>query len=159
VPRPDPDIAFFFVVDALASLSVLVQLLAFIIAGLWLYFFVEAARQLNPEARHEREAYWSFVGWIAPVVNLWFPYQVVRDAAAAVGARTRVLPWWWAGWIVTGVLAAAESVALALSPDDLTPWLIVSAVLAVATLVTGVLWIRVVSAMTAAARASITVEP
>ena len=152
----DPDIAFFFV-DALAVLLGLVQLLALVVGGLWLYLFAEAARGLNREAWHERAAYWGFLGWIAPLVNLWFPYQVVRDGAAAVGVRTWMVPGWWTAWIITGLLAGVESLALPTSDYDLTPWIVSLAALAVLTAVTGVLWIRIVRAMTAAARAATTV--
>ncbi|CAM4100796.1 DUF4328 domain-containing protein [Janibacter anophelis] len=155
--RVDPEFAF-FLVDALAGVLGLVQLLALILGGLWLYLFVVAAREINREAWHERAAYWGPLGWIAPIVNLWFPYQVVRDGAAAVGLRSRMLPWWWAGWISLSVLALVEGVVLSSSPYDLSPWVISMAVLAVLTVVTGVLWIVIVRSMTAAARAATTVR-
>lgn len=140
-------------VAGLATLTMLVQGLAWILAGLWLYLFVEAARALNRESWHERDAYWAFLGWVVPVVNLWFPYQVVRDGAAAVGAGTRLVGWWWAGWLITGFFMGAEALALGAPSRDLAPWLITSTILALATLVTGALWIRIVRSMTAAARA------
>lgn len=150
--------AAYVLVSGLASLMMIVQILAWIVAGLWLYLFVEAARQLNRESWHDREPYWAFLGWVAPLVNLWFPYQVVRDGAAAVGAGTRLVGWWWAGWLVTGILTGAESVALAASSGDATPWLVTSTVLALATLVTGALWIRIVRSMTSAAREAVSVR-
>lgn len=143
-------------VSALASLSMILQVIAWVLAGLWLYLFVEAARQLNRESWHDREAYWAFLGWVAPLVNLWFPYQVVRDGAAAVGAGTRLVGWWWAGWLITRVFTGAESVALiaSTSSGDPTPWFVTSTALAVSTGVTGALWIRIVRSMTAAAQAA-----
>lgn len=46
--RVDPEFAF-FLVDALAGVLGLVQLLALILGGLWLYLFVVAAREINRE--------------------------------------------------------------------------------------------------------------
>lgn len=143
-------------VSVLASLTTLVQVTAWILAGLWLYLFVDVARVLNRESWHDRSAYWAVLGWVAPVVCLWFPYQVVRDAAAAVGSRTRLVGWWWAGWLVTEVFAAAEAIAIGAMSRDPATWLVASTALALATLVAGVLWIRLVRSMTVAARG---VEP
>lgn len=145
------DIAF-FVVEGLATLLGLVQLLALVIGGLWLYLLAEAVRHINREAWHERAAYWGFLGWIVPIVNLWFPYQVVHDVAAALGARTRPVVWWWAGWIATGILTGVEALTLSSSSGDLTPWLVTSGISALVTVGAGILWIRIVGSLTRGAR-------
>ena len=58
----------------------------------------------------------------------------------------------------SSVLALVEGVVMSSSPYDLAPWVISMAVLAVLTVVTGVLWIVIVRSMTAAARAATTVR-
>lgn len=58
------------------------------------------AEVLRPMAAHKRGRAWAWAGWICPVVNLWFPYQVVRDVERATGAGGRRTAWWWVTWIV-----------------------------------------------------------
>ncbi len=138
-------------VGALTSLTMLVQLLAGGLGCVWLYLHVTTARALNPDGWHDRAPYWAFLGWVAPIVSLWFPYQVVRDGAASVGAPTRVVGWWWATWLTLQVVVAGEAVAALLVVDDATPFLVAAMVTALATAVSGALWVRVVRSMTDAA--------
>jgi hypothetical protein len=132
----------------LTSAGSLVQLVAWGVGGTWLYLVAAAGRRLRPDSWHERATYWAVVGWVVPVVNLWFPYQFVRDGAAAVRAGTRVVGWWWATWLVAGLLTGVEGYVLTSVVDDTWTLLAVTAAGALATVVSGALWVRVVRSMT-----------
>ncbi|WP_157181532.1 DUF4328 domain-containing protein [Actinopolymorpha alba] len=64
-------------------------------------------------AQHRRARGWLIAGWIVPVVNLWFPKQVVDDIWSASDprtpavrrtfdglARSGLVTAWWMSWIV-----------------------------------------------------------
>lgn len=68
--------------------------------------------------RHTRSRGWVIGAWICPIVNLWFPYQVVRDVWRGSNPRNRetwdelrhlrersVIGWWWGcvliSWLVS----------------------------------------------------------
>ncbi|WP_338537610.1 DUF4328 domain-containing protein [Janibacter terrae] len=141
-------------VGVLSTLAVLGQVLAGILGCVWLHLHVLNARLLNPAGWHDRAPLWSYLGWVAPIVCLWFPYQVVRDGAASVGAPTRPVGWWWATWLALQVLAAVEVVVATRVVDDATPLAAAAVVSAMATAAAAVLWVRVVRSMTAAAEGS-----
>jgi hypothetical protein len=39
---------------------------------------------LAPNARHQRAAAWAWLSWMVPVVQIWFPFQVIRDIRLGV---------------------------------------------------------------------------
>jgi hypothetical protein len=50
---------------------------------------------------------WVWLGWVIPVVSLWFPYQVVRDilratcgAVRGVSVPRNLLGPWWTSWLL-----------------------------------------------------------
>ena len=63
--------------------------------------------------RIRRSAVWAWLGWLVPIVSLWFPKQIVDDSwritssSAAVGQRGRYrdTSLWWGLWIAYQVLA------------------------------------------------------
>lgn len=88
---------------------------ALVIAGvaflIWLWRARMNAEALCP-ASHRRGRPWVIWGWIVPVINLWFPYQVVDDVYRAsrpgnhpelYNLRTvpgsRLLGAWWTAWL------------------------------------------------------------
>ncbi|NYK37261.1 DUF4328 domain-containing protein, partial [Salmonella enterica subsp. enterica serovar Typhimurium] len=65
------------------------------------------AEALAPGFAHQRGPAWTWLGWIVPVVGLWFPYQVVRDIVRNAwrdpwgDQRRRLdLGLWWGAWVV-----------------------------------------------------------
>lgn len=93
----------------------------FIAAGIvfivWLW---RARRNSEPlsSAQHRRSRGWVIGGWFCPIVNLWFPLQVVGDVWRASNPVTRgslgdlgrvigskVLSWWWACFLVSWFVA------------------------------------------------------
>lgn len=66
----------------------------------WSYQSARAARTLGIPAR--LESYWSVLGWIVPVVNFWFPYQVVVDCLPPGHPARRTVGWWWGLYLGMG---------------------------------------------------------
>ena len=83
------------------------------IVGLSILFVVWFYRaRINAERhgyRQRRARGWAFWGWIVPIVNLWFPFQIMGDiwrAGLPAGQRgeTAWLPaLWWACWLLSGL--------------------------------------------------------
>lgn len=76
---------------------------AWIVTALWLTQARANANVLSPYAKHARSPIWAWLGWVVPVVSLWFPFQFVRDVRLATVAEqhsgSRVVGWWWAMWL------------------------------------------------------------
>lgn len=78
----------------------------------WLWRARGNAEALH-RAAHRRDRRWIIGGWFCPAVNLWVPYQIVRDIWEASDPRTpyyryelgknlgaaRVV-WWWLCWLI-----------------------------------------------------------
>ncbi len=77
----------------------------------WLYRAAGLARKAGIYAR--RDPVWAILGFIVPVVNLWFPYQVARDALPSDDPRRRLAARWWTWYVISTVIGAgAGSVAI-----------------------------------------------
>jgi len=77
----------------LTGLSGLVGLGAVVCLLIWQYRAARAARSLGYPARHGPG--WGVGCWFVPVVNLWFPYQAIRDCLpSGAPARALVLRLW-----------------------------------------------------------------
>ncbi|MBE1874680.1 DUF4328 domain-containing protein [Myceligenerans pegani] len=74
----------------------------FVVGSLWLYESRKFAESVNPAYRHRRGAVWAWLGWVVPVVSLWFPYLVVADVRRAT-IRNKLMAGmggWWACWLI-----------------------------------------------------------
>ena len=94
-------------------------LLALLAAGVVFIVWLWRARgnaELFCYGRHRRGRGWVIGGWFCPVVNFWFPKQIVDDVIAASDPRTpplfpdlRRIPRhglvlaWWLTWVATEV--------------------------------------------------------
>jgi hypothetical protein len=79
--------------ELLFSLAVLV---AFILALIWQFRAASSARALGFRATHSPG--WGVGCWFVPVVNLWMPYQALRDCLPHDDPhRPLVLRWWLFG--------------------------------------------------------------
>lgn len=173
------------------SAGELLTVAAWLYLGVWLpagaVFVIWLRRaRLNSEwlcaSPHTRARGWAVTSWIVPFVNLWFPYQIVRDVWKAsnpnVGSRpgapsdhlrwvpgSRLLVWWWAA-VIGARVANAVSAQLSLraessSAEFLLNWLqgiaIIDSIGTACDLIAGVLIIvavRQISRWQDAARAS-----
>jgi hypothetical protein len=83
------------------------------IFGLSILFVVWFYRaRINAERhdyRQRRARGWAFWGWIVPIVNLWFPFQIMGDIwraglPAEQRGETAWLPaLWWTCWLLSGL--------------------------------------------------------
>ncbi|MDA0768255.1 MAG: DUF4328 domain-containing protein [Verrucomicrobia bacterium] len=86
------------------TLAVFVITAAFF--GLWLHRVASNALSFNPRALPDTPA--MSVGWyFIPIANLFKPYQsmqAIDKASSTHGPHSaaRLLPWWWALWLLTG---------------------------------------------------------
>lgn len=141
--------------DGVGVLTIPVLLAAFVVSALWLYRSRVSAQGANPHFVHERGKVWAWLGWVVPLVSLWFPYQVVRDVRRATCPRpVGEIGWWWAAWLV-GLLTGdlADRISSRTSPElsevaaaGVVPLEVVSSL---GTVVALVLWVRIVREVTA----------
>ena len=83
------------------------------IFGLSILFVVWFYRARINAERHgywqRRARGWAFWGWIVPIVNLWFPFQIMGDIwraglPAEQRGETAWLPaLWWTSWLLSGL--------------------------------------------------------
>jgi hypothetical protein len=94
---------------AVGGIGVLVNLAAGITYLVWLYRARDNAERISTW-QHRRSRAWLFWGWIVPVVNFWFPYQIVSDIrSASLGPAggdneakpsVNLLNWWWGLYVL-----------------------------------------------------------
>ena len=77
----DWSVAVYLLGSLLGGLALLAS---WITGAMWLHRARKNAEAFNPSFHHTRSAGWAWGGWICPIVNLWFPFQVVRDTYRAV---------------------------------------------------------------------------
>jgi hypothetical protein len=64
---------------------------------------------------------WAVAFFLVPILNLFRPYQVMRELwIASVGGRAAIVGWWWAAYLVASFLGARSFtlVATARAPRD-----------------------------------------
>ena len=91
------------------------------ILGLGILFVVWFRRaRINAERhgyRQRRARGWAIWGWIVPIVNLWFPFQIMGDiwrAGLPAQQRTKTawLPaLWWTCWLLSGLSVGARAMS------------------------------------------------
>ena len=90
---------------ALVRLAVLVPL--WVIGSLWLSRAQRNAIALEPREVRRSPA-WAWLGWVVPIVNFWFPKQIVDDSWRVAARRTGGTPGrtgtWWLLWLVYLIL-------------------------------------------------------
>ena len=149
---PTSLVGLFTAFDLLGVLMLLALVGGYVGTCLWMYRAHERAESLAAGPRARRRG-WAWAGWLVPVVCLWFPFQVVRDASldpVRSGSRPAVRGWWWASLLA---FALSERIAAGVyaspSPATAIEWLApteaVSAAFACAAFV---LWTRVVRTTT-----------
>ncbi|KAA1395370.1 DUF4328 domain-containing protein [Aeromicrobium ginsengisoli] len=78
---------------------------AYVVTCLWLYKVRTNYEAFFPGAHLARSKGWVWGSWVCPVVNLWFPFQIVRDISRDPRqfSGSAVLGWWWALWLITRI--------------------------------------------------------
>jgi uncharacterized protein DUF2510/uncharacterized protein DUF4328 len=98
-PRPTPfdGGAGLLAFDLLAVPAVIVQVLLI----MWLYRAATFAQRAHVPSR--REPIWAIVGFLVPVVSLWFPYQVAVGVFPPGDPARRTVAWWWGCTLGQGI--------------------------------------------------------
>jgi hypothetical protein len=71
----------------------------------WLHRAVAAARDLGLPVR--RQPLPAAIGWLVPIINLWWPLQGVTDLFVPGHRPDRRLAWWWACSVVSSLAPLA----------------------------------------------------
>lgn len=124
-----------------------VGIAAYVITCLWLYRIRTNVEVMHPGAMHARKKGWVWGGWVVPVVNLWFPFQIVRDLLKPFRAPGSLLGWWWAFWLLssfTSQIGFRLTGFGEIDPSSIEALGVVEGVDAAATLVALVLWLAVI---------------
>lgn len=132
------------------------QVVAFVVTCLWLHQSRRLAVTLSPFVPQARGPVWVWLGWVVPVVSLWFPYQVVRDVRSATAGSVRRggLGLWWGCWLGSlWLMNQATFATMGYGPRD--PALLpgIEGLSLLVMVVALVLWVRLVREVTADQRA------
>jgi hypothetical protein len=119
--------------DSLYALSGVVELTVYavtVVAFLVWLFRARANADLLAPWPHRRAKPWLIFGWFVPIVNWWFPKQIVDDIwnsskpgalypthNFAVARRSGLVWAWWIAWLISALIS--EVVARLLFRDDL----------------------------------------
>lgn len=148
----------------LLGIGYVVLLPLWIVTSIFLHRARARAVALAPGFSHQRGPAWTWLGWVVPVVGLWFPYQVVRDIVRNAwrdpwgDQKQRLnLGFWWTVWVVALVAGQITSRLIPWSgaPDaDMVAQIpLFQGVTAVAAVIGFVLWVRVVNSIVRALKA------
>ncbi|ALG12112.1 hypothetical protein AOZ06_39285 [Kibdelosporangium phytohabitans] len=89
-------------VPALTPAALLLTVTSAVVTLVWMY---RARRNVRAVGRQRHAPGWAIGGWFCPIVNLWFPVQIVSDIATAdqPSARSRtyavIRSTWWVCWL------------------------------------------------------------
>jgi Domain of unknown function (DUF4328) len=129
-----------------SSLALLVEVGLWVTTALWLTRVRQNALVLNPYGQRRSEV-WVWLAWLVPVVNLWFPKQVVDDAlsatASAGGRRRPGTALWWTAWLLAAGLNLTQFL-LNLFPPNRTRHAVVAGLCIVVIAVALASWLRIV---------------
>jgi len=65
----------------------------------WLWTVRRNVEQID-RAGQRRRRIWVWLAWLVPIINYWYPFQIVRDVGES--SQRPKLPYrsWWAAWVV-----------------------------------------------------------
>jgi hypothetical protein len=89
-------------------LNVLAEIAVFLVLLNWQYRAAKTAQSLGLPASHSPGL--GVGGWFIPVVNLWFPYQAIRDCLPPEDPGRQVVGRMWACYIAMQVAMAVGTV-------------------------------------------------
>jgi hypothetical protein len=79
---------------------------------IWLLRAARTAEALRLPAK--RSPGWAAAGWVIPVLNLWWPYQGVRDLFPEAERPRARLGWWWGCTLGSTIAVVMAAIAVAL---------------------------------------------
>lgn len=98
-------------VSQLASMAALVAGVLFLV---WFHRAASTARNLGVPAR--REPMWAVLGFVIPIVNLWFPYQSACDLFPPGAPERSLVARWWALYLGASFSALVVLVGVLVAP-------------------------------------------
>jgi hypothetical protein len=107
--QPSPTFSNPQSIDPLQAILLLVFVVAVIFGCMWQFRAATAARSLGLPSRHSPG--WGVGSWFVPVVNLWMPYQAIRDCLPPDDPNRRLVLQWWLSLLSGEVLVAAATSA------------------------------------------------
>jgi hypothetical protein len=124
--QPAPRITFTthanLAVSLVSDLLGLAAIAAVVGACMWQHRAASTARALGYAAKHSPG--WGVGCWFVPIVNLWMPYQAIRDCLAPGDPNRRLVKQFWFCFIgqqvflpaviVTGFFSSGVSLALSI---------------------------------------------
>jgi hypothetical protein len=136
--------------DIVGIVQLPVTIAAYVVTCLWLYRARTNATVMRPYLHHARSPGWAWGGWVCPVVNLWFPYQVVRDVARDPQAPRPVpgIGTWWTFWLLSSVIGEMGARFVGIDTSLVPVFGALVSAGAVLQVVALVLWLRIVRAIT-----------
>jgi len=146
---PLADYGSFMRGSLLLGMSGLLVWAPIVLLSIWTYRCATAGAALGIPAK--LEPVWGAVGWVIPVLQYWFPYQVVRDSLPPEHPARRAAAWWWGGDLGTAVTMPFVALVAVFGP---APFLIVWIAFAIAAGATAVQGVRVARAIDEAHRAA-----
>lgn len=90
--------------DLLGLLMIPALLLAWALTALWLGRARTNVATIRPGFHFRRSPAWDWLGWLVPIVSLWFPLQIVGDLSKGSSPAMKEHRWlgaWWAAWLVS----------------------------------------------------------
>ena len=137
---------------SVSALTLLIEIGIWVVTALWLTRVRQNALVLNPRGQRRSEA-WVWLAWIIPIVNFWFPKQLVDDAldttAWARGEKGRIgTAGWWTAWLMMLAFSVVQAFASFFPPND-GLHLGLTLLDTVVTLIALALWIRIVRRLSA----------
>jgi hypothetical protein len=148
--QPAPSFDSSGTINPISPLVGLLTIGAVVIACIWQYRAASAARALGFPAL--RSPGWGVGCWFVPIVNLWMPYQAVRDCLPPDDPNRRLVLRWWLTLLAMGWLSTGAGIAAFFSTGAALGLGIPAAVLCVAVLAAAP---QVVAAIGAAHRAAL----
>jgi hypothetical protein len=133
--QPAPTFSNTQTIDPLQAILLLAEVGAIIVACMWQFRAASAARALG--LPHTHSPGWGVGSWFVPVVNIWMPYQALRDCLPAVDPNRGLILRWWLMVLGAEVLTTAAAIAALFSGGVSFGFSIPAAVLAVGMLATG----------------------
>ncbi|WP_293911992.1 DUF4328 domain-containing protein [Deinococcus sp.] len=97
--------------DRLVTLSSVLNLLTLLVtAVVFLVWYHAAVSRLKAAGQSVSVTPgWAVGMWFVPVISLWRPFQIVREAAQPAEAGVSTLRGWWACWLIGNWASRAAS--------------------------------------------------
>jgi hypothetical protein len=130
--------------DPLVLLVGLLQIGAVIVGCVWQFRATSAARSLGLPATHSPG--WGVGSWFVPIVNLWMPYQALRDCLPPGDPDRKLVLRWWLVLQATEWIFAGASISAWFSSSTSLVFCVVSALGALGILATAPRVVQTISA-------------